>query len=268
MAAHAGLLKAMGCSVIIIAEVTGCVHGDRRRRFSERPTIDASHWIEFGRRLTAVARAAADYDLRLCYHHHMGTIVESGADIDALMDSTGDQVSLLLDTGHAVFAGADPVALARTYAARIGHLHCKDIRTQVMQARRNRDSSFLDAVLDGVFTVPGDGSIDFPSVFAPLAEAGYTGWVVVEAEQDPVVANPRRYARLGFDYLANQLRTLALNDTPKRFENAVCRGVNRAAVDERLRIGHTVVRPAAALLNKQCASRKVPGIHVWFEVSD
>ena len=148
--------------------------------------------------MSAVAAVAADYGLKLSYHHHMGTAVQSSADIDALMNETSDDVHLLLDSGHAVFAGADPVALAQQYSARIAHVHCKDIRPQVLSQCINRDASFLDGVLDGVFTVPGDGFIDFPGIFAELSKASYEGWVVVEAEQDPSVAPSNTYARLGY----------------------------------------------------------------------
>jgi inosose dehydratase len=126
----------------------------------------------------------------------MGTVVQSRDDIDALMQVTSDDVGLLLDTGHAMFAGADPVTLAETYADRIGHLHCKDIREPQMRHCINRDCSFLDAMLDGVFTVPGDGCIDYAGVFAALRKASYSGWAVVEAEQDPSVAPPYRYCSI------------------------------------------------------------------------
>jgi inosose dehydratase len=127
----------------------------------------------------------------------MGTVVQSDDDIDALMQETTDEVYLLLDTGHAYFAGVDPVSLAQQFAGRVGHLHCKDVRDTVMRQCLNRDSSFLEAVLNGVFTVPGDGCIDYPAVFAALRESDYSGWAVVEAEQDPSVAAPAKYAQMG-----------------------------------------------------------------------
>ena len=157
-------------------------------------------------KLGPILKAAADKGLKLCYHHHMGTVVQSSADIDALMNETGDEVYLLLDSGHAVFSGADPVELAKKYAGRIGHVHCKDIRESIMQRCLNRDSSFLDAVLDGVFTVPGDGCIDYAGVFSALDINGYSGWAVVEAEQDPNVADPLVYATMGFNNLAKLVR--------------------------------------------------------------
>jgi inosose dehydratase len=197
MAAHAGLLQAMGCNVLIFAEVTGCIHSEFDVRLSARPRISSADWKQFGKRLTEVGKACNDLGLKLCYHHHMGTVVQSDDDIDALMQETTDDVYLLLDTGHAYFAGADPVALARKYAGRVGHLHCKDVRDIVMRQCLNRDSSFLKAVLNGVFTVPGDGCIDYRAVFAELSNVNYDGWAVVEAEQDPSVATPSIYANLG-----------------------------------------------------------------------
>jgi inosose dehydratase len=197
--AHASLLAEMGCEVLIFAEVTGCIHSDISTRLSQRPRIAGTEWQHFGQRLSEVGKAAADFGLRLCYHHHIGTVVQSRDDIDALMQATTDDVQLLLDTGHAWFAGADPVKLAETYAARIGHLHCKDIREPQMRHCINRDCSFLDAMLDGVFTVPGDGCIDYAGVFAALGKVSYSGWAVVEAEQDPSVAPPYRYAKLGYE---------------------------------------------------------------------
>jgi inosose dehydratase len=121
--------------------------------------------------------------------------VQSGEDIDAFMEATGPAVKLLLDTGHATFGGADPVALAKKYRTRIAHVHCKDVRKDVLATAREKDWSFLDAVVEGCFTVPGDGMVNYPAFFKELP--GYSGWLVVEAEQDPEKANPLKYAKLG-----------------------------------------------------------------------
>jgi sugar phosphate isomerase/epimerase len=138
----------------------------------------------------------------------MGTIVQTEAEIDRLMAETGAALSLLLDTGHATFGGVDPVSLARRHGARIAHVHCKDVRPPVMARALADDRSFLDAVVEGVFTVPGDGGIDFAAVLAELP--GYDGWLVVEAEQDPARAHPATYARLGRDALARAAATAGL----------------------------------------------------------
>jgi inosose dehydratase/3D-(3,5/4)-trihydroxycyclohexane-1,2-dione acylhydrolase (decyclizing) len=205
---HLALLEALGAKVLIFAETIGAVHGDRKRPISSRPRLSADDWPRLGRRMTAVAEAVAARGLDLVYHHHMGTVVESAEDIHALMAATGPAVKQLLDTGHATFAGADPAALARRHRQRIGHVHCKDVRLPMMQRARQEDWSFLDAVVAGVFTVPGDGDIDFPAVLAELPD--YAGWLVVEAEQDPEKAPPARYARIGYDNLSGYARAAGL----------------------------------------------------------
>ena len=205
---HLDLLKALGCNVLVFAETSDAIHGDRSRPVSDRPALAAQDWTQFGARMTEVADRTLEEGVRLVYHHHMGTVVESEAEIDALMAATGPSVHLLLDTGHATFAGADPAALARRYRARISHVHTKDVRADVMaQARRER-LSFLDAVIAGVFTVPGDGCVDYPAVFRALR--GYAGWVVVEAEQDPAQAHPLTYAKLGYKNLRGYLADAGL----------------------------------------------------------
>ena len=149
----------------------------------------------------------ADEGVRLVYHHHMGTVVQSAEDIDALMSHAGADVLLLLDTGHATYAGADPVQLARPYRTQIGHVHAKDVRHRVLEAAKAADASFLQSVIDGVFTVPGDGAVDFAAVFRALR--GYAGWVVLEAEQDPRRADPLVYATLGYRNLVGLAEELA-----------------------------------------------------------
>jgi inosose dehydratase/3D-(3,5/4)-trihydroxycyclohexane-1,2-dione acylhydrolase (decyclizing) len=205
---HLDLLKAMGCTVLVFAETSNAVHGNRAIPLDERPRLAPAEWAEFGRRVTAVADAVLSEGVRLVYHHHMGTIVESEADIDAFMQATGSSVHLLLDTGHATFAGGDPAALARRYRARVSHFHAKDVRSDVMERARRERLSFLDAVIAGVFTVPGDGCVDYPDVLAELS--GYSGWAVVEAEQDPDKAHPLTYARMGYQNLRRYLTDAGL----------------------------------------------------------
>jgi len=193
--AHLDLLKALGSRVLVFADVSGAIHGERARPLTQRPRLAGGDWREFGRRITQVAAATAAEGVQLAYHHHMGTVVQSEADIEALMEVTGAEVGLLLDTGHARFAGADPVAVARRYAARVRHVHAKDVRAEVAERAVRADWSFLQAVVEGVFTVPGDGCVPFDRVFRELRS--YTGWIVLEAEQDPKKADPVRYATLG-----------------------------------------------------------------------
>jgi myo-inosose-2 dehydratase len=205
--AHLDLLKTLGSTVLVFADTSGAIHGNLQRPLAQRPQLAPGDWRQFGRRVTEVAAAIAAEGVRLVYHHHMGTVVQSEADIDALMDNTGAEVGLLLDTGHARFAGADPVGLARRYASRIGHLHAKDVRAQVAERAGRGEWSFLRAVLEGVFTIPGDGCVPFERVFQELRD--YSGWVVLEAEQDPEKADPLTYASLGL----RNLRQLVAENT-------------------------------------------------------
>ncbi|AMJ63222.1 myo-inosose-2 dehydratase [Bosea sp. PAMC 26642] len=210
---HLDLLKAMGSTVLVFAETSNAIHGDRSKPLSQRPILKASEWARFGERMTQVAERTWAEGVRLVYHHHMGTVVESEADIDALMASTGDAVHLLLDTGHATWGGADPAVLAARYRERISHVHAKDVRKAVMAQAATGNWSFLDAVLGkgdelGVYTVPGDGVVDYPAVFRALP--GYSGWVVVEAEQDPEKAHPLTYAKKGVAHLKQSLKEAGL----------------------------------------------------------
>ena len=200
--AHISLLVAMGCKVMVHAEVARAIHGAKTVPLSQRPVMTNADWAGFAPRITEFAKRLKARGLWLAYHHHMGTVIETQAEIDRLMAVTGPEVGLLLDTGHLTFAGGDPALAARQHAARIVHLHCKDIRAAVLQDVIARDLPFLAAVLEGVFTVPGDGSVDYQAVLKPLASAGYKGWLVVEAEQDPAKAHPLSYARMGHDNLA------------------------------------------------------------------
>ncbi|MEQ8447011.1 MAG: myo-inosose-2 dehydratase [Pelagibacterium sp.] len=202
--AHASLLRDMGCTVMIVCETSNAIHGQMETPLSERPVLPHDVWPRFGMRLTAFALKLKQlYGLDLVYHHHMGTIVQTEAEIDRLMASTGDAVHLLLDTGHITWGGGDPARVARNHFARIAHVHTKDVRADLMLASNAADWSFLKSVLAGVYTVPGDGLVDFGAVFAELK--GYEGWVVVEAEQDPEKAHPLTYAKMGYGHLRGEL---------------------------------------------------------------
>lgn len=207
---HLSLLTAMGCEVVVWAETTGCVHGTPGAKLSGRPVIDEADWPKFCARLSEIAAHVKGRGLTLAYHHHMGTVIETGAEIDRMMEGTTDDVCLLLDTGHLTFAGGDPLAVAKRYAGRIAHVHCKDVRLEVLSRMKAADASFLDGVVEGVFTVPGDGDVDFPPVLKVMADAGYKGWLVVEAEQDPAKANPFEYAKKGYQALSGYARDAGL----------------------------------------------------------
>ncbi|HHQ4553400.1 MULTISPECIES: myo-inosose-2 dehydratase [Aeromonas] len=198
---HLTLLRELGSNVMVFAEVTGCIHGNQQMPVHLRPTFPADRWEEYGRKLTEFARYTLSQGVKIAYHHHMGTVIETEQDIDNLMRHTGDEVGLLLDTGHLTFAGADPVAVAKRWAHRINHVHCKDVRAKVLADVKNRKLSFLNAVLAGVYTVPGDGCVDYGALFPILKANGYQGWLVVEAEQDPAIAHPMTYASMGYQNL-------------------------------------------------------------------
>jgi inosose dehydratase len=206
IAGHAALLSALGCDVLILAETSNAIHGRRNAPLSASPILTPVEMTALARAVTEVGKHLSDLGLRLAYHHHLGTVVETRAEIDAFMDAAGDEAGLLLDTGHAFAAGIEPAELAETYAGRVVHMHGKDVRAEVLARARAEDMSFLDGVVAGMFTVPGDGCIDFGSVLSRLAGAGYDGWLVVEAEQDPEWANPLGYARAGHDYLLRAAR--------------------------------------------------------------
>jgi len=192
---HLALLRDLGCKVVVYADTSGR-HGFPP--ISQRPRFADGDWPAYGRKLTDLAERMAALGVRMAFHHHMGTMVESEADIDRLMTTTGEAVGLLFDTGHCLFAGGEPDALLARHVARVVHVHCKDVRRDVLERAIREDMTFLAAVLEGVFTVPGDGCIAFAPLLRRLHDAGYAGWLVVEAEQDPRKAHPLTYARLGY----------------------------------------------------------------------
>ena len=202
--AHIAMTKGAGADILIAAETSNTIQGNRAMPLSKRPRLAKADWAGFGAKMTEFASRVADVGLKLCYHHHMGTIVQSEADIDAFMENTKAPVNLLLDTGHATWGGSDPAALARRYRDRVGHVHCKDVRKAKMDEANAGDWSFLDSILGkgrelGVYTVPGDGMVDFVEVFQELK--GYSGWVILEAEQDPKKAPALPYAKKGVAHL-------------------------------------------------------------------
>ncbi|MDE2448609.1 MAG: myo-inosose-2 dehydratase [Gammaproteobacteria bacterium] len=195
--AHLQLLEALGSGVFIIAECSNTIHGDRRRPLSATPRLPERQWAAFGERLSALARYLEERGLRLAYHFHLGTVVDREEDIRRLIAHTDPRVGFVIDTGHAALGGIDAEQLIRRHPDRVAHVHTKDVRRQVFDEVRERNGSFLDGVLAGMFTAPGDGDLDFRGVAQALIDIGYSGWVVVEAEQDPALADPRVYSRIG-----------------------------------------------------------------------
>jgi inosose dehydratase len=210
MRPHLELLLAMGCKAMVFAETTGCVHGDRKAKLAARRKLSDGEMRTLGTRMTELGMLMEARGIKLAYHHHMGTVIETEAEVDALMAATGPSVGLLLDTGHLTYAGGNPLAVAKRHGRRIAHVHCKDIRASLLAEAKTKDLSFLDAVLSGVFTVPGDGSVDYPPIFAELKRLKYAGWLVVEAEQDPAKAHPLTYAKMGNEHLRAETAKIGL----------------------------------------------------------
>jgi inosose dehydratase len=204
-AAQLELFRENGASVIVYGETTGTVQNQRNVPLARRPRLDDAQMRAYGRKLTAFAEHCHEERVPLSFHHHMATAIETEDDVDRLMNFSGEAVGLLFDTGHITFAGGDALRMAKRHGKRINHFHAKDIRRAVLEKIDRERQSFLDAVLLGVFTVPGDGMIDFKAAAALLAEIGYEGWMVVEAEQDPKKANPLKYAKIGHEALSDAL---------------------------------------------------------------
>ncbi len=198
---HLELLKAMGSTVFVFAETSNAIHGQRGTTMRDTPQLDADEWAVFGQRLTEVADYIRAQGIRFAYHHHLGTVVERAVDLQAFLRHTGASVGLTLDTGHAALGGVDALKLIAEHPDRIAHVHCKDVRQDVFDKIRAAGSSFLDGVLAGMFTVPGDGGLDYAALMTALAKIHYSGWIVIEAEQDPALADPRTYAQLGLGTL-------------------------------------------------------------------
>ena len=208
--AHMAKLQFNGAKVVVYGECAGTVQGQIDTPVARRPRFSSeAQWLGYAERLNAFgAQLLNRYQIKLAYHHHMGAYVESPEDVDTLMRLTdADKVFLLFDTGHAYFGGvANPNDLLKKHVKRVVHVHCKDVRTAVIDKARNERWSFLTGVLNGVFTVPGDGSINYSEIFDTLYSAGYEGWLVVEAEQDPAVAPSYAYAKKGFETLQSLVR--------------------------------------------------------------
>jgi inosose dehydratase len=198
---HLKLLADNGAKVMVYGEVADSIQGAPQPLYKRPRLFAAQQWDAYAERLTRFAEHTLSRGVRVAYHHHMGAYVETPADVDELMKRVGPEVGLLFDSGHMTFAGGNAVEMLRKHVGRVCHVHCKDVRPSVIKLARNRNWSFLESVINGAFTVPGDGAVDFPALIAILREHGYEGWLVVEAEQDPVVAPSYAYAEKGFNTL-------------------------------------------------------------------
>ncbi|MCR5041385.1 MAG: myo-inosose-2 dehydratase [Clostridia bacterium] len=192
---HITFLKAMGAKVVGIAEQGHSIQGLDKPVFDDKYVMNDAEWDRLLDGCNRLGKVAKDMGISLTYHHHMGTVVQTEAEVDRLMEGTDPELfSLLFDSGHFAYCGADYLAVLQKYAKRIKHVHLKDIRPEMVKKVKDEHLSFLQGVRLGAFTVPGDGAIDFRPIFERLCDSGYEGWVLVEAEQDPAKANPLEYA--------------------------------------------------------------------------
>jgi inosose dehydratase len=203
--ANLDFLAAVGANRINVSEQSYSIQGKQ-----DVPILTGGHkhvmndeeWDRFTKGLNHLGKIAKDRGFKLCFHHHMGTVVQTSEETDRMMKNTDPElVFLCYDTGHFTFAGEDPLTMLKKYVDRVGHVHLKDMRLDVVEEARRNNWSFLQAVRNGAFTVPGDGGVDFDPIFQLLAQGGYTGWLLVEAEQDPAKAEPLEYAIKGRKYI-------------------------------------------------------------------
>ena len=197
VAPQLALFSELGAPCIVYGETAGTIQGDRAAPLGTKRRPDEQEIRAYGRRMTDFAEWCAGQGMPLSFHHHMGTAIETERELDLLMANSGEALPLLLDAGHLALAGGDVLGVIDRHHARINHVHTKDIRRAVMESIDRSRESFLDAVVKGVFTVPGDGALDFAAIVRRLADHGYEGWFVVEAEQDPKANPPLEMAKTG-----------------------------------------------------------------------
>ena len=206
IAAQMALFKAVGAPCIVYGEVARSVQGDRTKPLASKPKLDEAQIKVYARNMTVFGEWCAEQGMPLSYHHHMAAVIETEAELDLFMQHSGAGIPLLFDAGHMAFAGGDVLRVIDKHHRRITHVHTKDVRMDVINKLDRTKESFLDAVVKGAFTVPGDGSLDFAAIVKKLAGYGYQGWFVVEAEQDPVKAPPQKMNAIGHKEL---LRVMA-----------------------------------------------------------
>lgn len=197
IAPQMALFKAMDAPCIVYGETAGTIQGDRAIPLARKRKLSEDEVKAYGRKMTLFGEWCAEQGMPLSYHHHMAAVIETEPELDLLMKHSGAGLPLLYDAGHMAFAGGDVLRVIDKHHARISHVHTKDVRMGVIDGLDRAKESFLDAVVKGAFTVPGDGSLDFEAIVKRLAAYGYEGWFVVEAEQDPKKAPPLKMAQIG-----------------------------------------------------------------------
>lgn len=202
---HITFLKAMGAKVVGVSEQGHSIQGTDLSIFDDKYVMNDEEWDKLCTGLNKLGKVAKDMGITLTFHHHMGTVVQTAAEIDRLMENTDPELfNLLFDSGHLAYCGEDYMYVLKKYIKRIKHVHLKDIRPEVIAEVKANKLSFLQGVRKGTFTVPGDGVIDFAPIFKVLEENDYEGYVLVEAEQDPAIANPFEYAVKARKYIAEK----------------------------------------------------------------
>jgi len=190
-----------GCKVVVYCECSNTIQAKQEIVLSKKPVLSEDEMKDYANKYNTLFDFAKSKGAILAYHHHMGTIIQSEDEIDMFLKYTKNEVTLAFDTGHMYFAGGNPLLMIKKHKNRISHVHFKDVREEVKKEVLKKDTSFIDAVLAGVYTVPGDGVIDFAPIVDVLKEINYVGWIVVEAEQDPKLANPLEYANKAYTYI-------------------------------------------------------------------
>ncbi len=211
MSAQIEQFKALGSPCIVYGECSNTVQGQIDIPVNNRPTLNKDEIAVYAQKLSELAKWSLDQGMPVVYHHHMGAVIEAEDDVNWLMEGSSDDLQLCFDTGHMLFGGGDVMRAMNAWAHRIGHVHFKDIRPEVVKDVRENNKSFLDAVIAGAFTVPGDGCIDFQAVANKLKDMNYSGWIVVEAEQDPAKANPFTYSKKGYDHILDVCKTAKID---------------------------------------------------------
>lgn len=205
---HMNFLKAIGANVINVSDQSYSIQHQWNTPLKNKYILNDEEWDVLAKGLDHLGKIAKDNDMKIVYHHHMTTTVQTTSEINRLMEMTNPEyVSLIYDTGHLTFSGEDPIEILKKHGDRIGHVHLKNVRKDALKKCREENKSFLRSIPEGVFTIPGDqdGIVDFPTVFKLLGEMDYQGWLVVEAEQDPDIANPLDYAITAREYVREQI---------------------------------------------------------------
>ena len=199
------LLKYLNSSVFVFADISGSIQAESNISLVNRPKIDNIELKDYCKKISEISNRLDDVGLPMSFHQHMGTIIQTEKDVEKFLEHTNEKTFLLYDTGHLLFAKVDYLYILKKYRSRINHIHCKDIRKNILNISLAKNLSFRDSFLEGVFTVPGDGCIDYESIIKILYENKYKDWLIIEAEQDPKKANPYKYSKKGFNFLKNIL---------------------------------------------------------------